>query len=266
MRYINAECRPQASRENMKMNQAPFLLIFKSIQDLNLWRENTPEASHQFTNASFPLKPGTSCLRGPVTRKMLHTVCSNNGSKAKSQHSSKTTTFGFIHWVIPGRGLRSHARWTGMIKRSFKCLEGMSDDAKMHSIVLASAELEKEIQGNKQGAQTIHLCAVNELRPIEKISWWTPHVTIHLHKTGLSGSVLLSAPAFLLWAGAQLTCHTAYKCCFRTRVPCTVTTCMLLLGSLCALILRCAELLFSTLILFFRLVALPITPDKPWFF
>lgn len=52
---------------------------------------------------------------------------------------------------------------------------GVCDEAKVHSIMPASAELEKGIQGNSQRERTIHLFAVGELRPIGTIFWWMPH-------------------------------------------------------------------------------------------
>lgn len=84
MRYIYAECRPRASGMNMKNEGAPLLLTFKRIQDFTSCKEKTPEVSHQPSNASFPLKPGTSCLHGSVTRKTLYILCPDNGSNAES--------------------------------------------------------------------------------------------------------------------------------------------------------------------------------------
>ena len=65
-------------------------------------------------------------------------------------------------------------------KRPFNCLEGVRDEAKVHLITPASAELAKGIQENRQGEQTIYICAVNKLRLIQKIFSGCPMVTTHL--------------------------------------------------------------------------------------
>lgn len=165
-RYIYVECRPQASRMNIKNKKAPFLLIFKSIQDLILREEKTPEACNQPSNASFPLKPGTSWLYGPVTRKTLYT-CSDNGSNAES-----TQFLDHCIWFHSLSDLWQRVKEPCFVAwkiNSLRSLKVVHDEAKVHAIIPASAELEKEIQGNRQGEWTIYLCAINEWRPIGQI-------------------------------------------------------------------------------------------------
>lgn len=141
LRCTYAECRRQASSMNMKNNGAHLLLIFKGIQVLTLWGENTPEANHPTSNASFPLKLPS----WPSDKENTPYIVLREWFLHWVNDSSKRTAFGFIHWVIFGRGLRSHAPWPRMIRRPFKCLEGMHDEAKVHLIIPASAELEKGI-------------------------------------------------------------------------------------------------------------------------
>lgn len=85
--------------------------------------------------------------------------CAQTMVPTLSQHSSKRTAFSFTQWVIFGRVLRSYALWPGIIKkkkkkRPFKSLEGVHDEAKVHLVTPASAELAKGIQENRQGEQT----------------------------------------------------------------------------------------------------------------
>lgn len=78
-------------------------------------------------------------------------------------------------------------------------------------------------------------------------------------------SVPLPAPSSLLWASALLTLNIAHEGHFRTGVPCIVATYTLLPGPLYAFILRCADLLFSILILLFSLDTLPVSPGTTLF-
>lgn len=80
LRYIYVECKPQASSMNMKNNGEPLILIFKIILVLTYEgkRGQKPVINPQMP--AFDL----SCLHGPVTRKTLHTLCSDNGSYTES--------------------------------------------------------------------------------------------------------------------------------------------------------------------------------------
>lgn len=138
--------------------------------------EKTPEGSHQPSNASFSPKPRTSCLHGPVTRKTLYTLCSGTGSKTRSQHSS----YNHRTWLRSLSDLWQSVKKPGSENRDDKkdysnAWMGVYGEAKVHSIMPASAELGKGIQGNSQGERTIHLFAISELRPTGKIFWWMPH-------------------------------------------------------------------------------------------
>lgn len=172
-------CRMQTTglQSAIKNNWSPPLLIFESYHYLTLCRVKTPEVSHQPANANFPLTPGMSCLHGPVTRKILNTLCSDNCSNTRSQHSPTNHHIWLHSLPFFGRELRSHALYTGMIKRSFKCLEGMGGKAEVHSNVPSSAELEKRNpQKLARRASNTSLCCqwteTHRENLLVYVAWW----------------------------------------------------------------------------------------------
>lgn len=125
-----------------------------------------------------------------MTKKTLHTSCSDNCFNTGSQLSSKATTFGFIHPVIFGRGLRSHALWTGIIKRSFKCLEGCMAKPRY----IQSCQLCWKMESREIGRWYITELSVN--RDLEGKSFFDgcPLVTIHLEETRLQSQCYCLPP------------------------------------------------------------------------
>lgn len=136
--------------------------------------------------------------------------------------------------MIFGRELRIPGLWTGMMKRSLKCLERVCGETKLPSIIPASAELEKGIQGNRQRDQTIQLYAINEVRPIEKIFCRMLPVTIYLKETGLPGSGVLPASTPLLWASALPALSTVLNGPIRIKCHAQLPSTHCLLASLCS--------------------------------
>lgn len=262
VRYIYAECRQTTGLQDggAEGGGAPFLLIFKSMYNLPLPGEKTPEASHQRSDASFSLKPGTSCLHGPMTTKTLYTLCSGSCSKTRSRHRSNHCI-----WLHSLSDLWQRVKeprsenWDDR-KNHSNARRGAHGEAKLHSIMPALAKLEKGIQGNRQGEWTISLFAISEPRPTGKTFWWMPHGNNPPQWDKGIRIRLLSAPTFLPWASALFTLNTLTRATSEPErharsplIHCFPALSMCLFSGV-------LNSQFPILILFFRPDILPVSP------